>query len=65
MGIRMPRPKRVQLRSRDLRRAAKDVGQFGEQVGHLTSELRKAREEGDGSGASPIEVLLRGLTSRR
>lgn len=66
LGVKMPRPKRVQLRSRDLRKAARDVGTFGDQVGQLAGELRRTREEGDGgSHASPIEVLLRGLTTRR
>ena len=47
--------------------AAKEVGRFGENVGELTTELRRAREglaSGDGKQSSPIEVLLSSLTSR-
>jgi hypothetical protein len=44
MGVRMPQGKRVKIRSRDLRKAAKEVGSFGEQVGELTSELKRIRE---------------------
>jgi hypothetical protein len=68
LGVKLPKSKRVKLRSRDLSKAAKEVGRFGENVGELTTELRRAREglaSGDGKQSSPIEVLLSGLTSRR
>lgn len=68
LGIKLPKSKRVKLRSRDLSKAAKEVGRFGENVGELTTELRHAREGlagGDGKQSSPIEVLLSSLTSRR
>jgi hypothetical protein len=67
LGIKLPKSKRVKLRSRDFSKAAKEVGRFGENVGELTTELRRAREglaSGDGKQSSPIEVLLSGLTSR-
>lgn len=67
LGIKLPKSKRVKLRSRDLSKAAKEVGRFGENVGELTTELRRAREglaSGDGKQSSPIEVLLSSLTSR-
>lgn len=67
LGIKLPRSKRVKLRSRDFSKAAKEVGRFGENVGELTTELRRAREglaNGDGKQTSPIEVLLSSLTSR-
>jgi hypothetical protein len=67
LGVKLPRSKRVKLRSRDLSRAAREVGRFGENVGELTTELRRAREglaSGDGKQSSPIEVLLSSLTSR-
>lgn len=58
------RPK-VKIRSRDLAKAARDVGQFGMDVGELASELRRNRETADGGKhRSPIEVVLQGLTSR-
>jgi len=68
LGIKLPKSKRVKLRSRDLSKAAKQVGRFGENVGELTTELKRAREglaNGEGKQSSPIEVLLSGLTSRR
>jgi len=68
LGIKLPKSKRVKLRSRDFSKAAKEVGRFGENVGDLTTELRRAREGlagGDGKQSSPIEVLLSSLTSRR
>ena len=68
LGIKLPKSKRVKLRSRDFSKAAKEVGRFGENVGELTTELRRAREglaSGDGKQSSPIEVLLSSLTSRR
>jgi hypothetical protein len=67
LGIKLPKSKRVRLRSRDFSKAAKEVGRFGENVGELTTELRRAREglaSGDGKQSSPIEVLLSSLTSR-
>lgn len=68
LGVKLPKSRRVKLRSRDLSKAAKEVGRFGENVGELTTELRHAREglaSGDGKQSSPIEVLLSSLTSRR
>ena len=68
LGVKLPKSKRVKLSSRDLSKAAKQVGHFGENVGELTTELRRAREglaAGDGKQSSPIEVLLSSLTSRR
>lgn len=68
LGVKLPKSKRVKLSSRDFSKAAKEVGRFGENVGELTTELRRAREglaSGDGKQSSPIEVLLSSLTSRR
>jgi len=68
LGIKLPKTKRVKLRSKDLSKVAKEVGRFGENVGELTTELKQAREglvNGEGKHNSPIEVLLNGLTSRR
>lgn len=67
LGVKLPKSKRVKLRSRDFSKAAKEVGRFGENVGELTTELRRAREglaNGDSKQSSPIEVLLSSLTSR-
>lgn len=69
LGVSLPQPKRVQFKmdSGDLAKAAKQVGRFGENVGELTAELKRARQglAGDNKHSSPIEVLLRGLTARR
>jgi len=68
LGVKLPAPKRVNIRSKDLAKAAKEIGRFGENVGDLTAELKRAREglaEGNGHHSSPIEVLLKGLTNRR
>jgi hypothetical protein len=68
LGIKLPAPKRVKVRSKDLATAAKEVGRFGENVGDLTTELKRMREgiaNGNGNHSSPIEVVLRGLTNRR
>ena len=66
LGVRLPQPKRIQFRSKDLSKAAKRVGSFGDQVGELTSELRDIRHDlSDGKGNSPLEILLKGLTERR
>jgi hypothetical protein len=54
--------------TRDIAKAAKEVGSFGSQVGRLASELEAVRENGGGNGSrhrSPIEVVLEGLTARR
>lgn len=58
---------KVKLDSHDLAKAAKEVGQFGTDVGQLAAELRRARESAQTNGTkrrSPIEVVLQGLTSR-
>lgn len=68
LGMKMPQPKRVKLRSRDVARAAKEVGSFSQSVGELATELRHVREEsgnGRGKHRSPVEVVLDGLTARR
>jgi hypothetical protein len=55
----------VKVSSKDLASAAKDVGAFGAQLGHLATELQQARESGNGKHRSPLEVVLEGLTARR
>jgi len=55
----------VKVKSKDLASAARDVGTFGAQLGHLANELQQARESGNGKHRSPVEVVLEGLTARR
>lgn len=67
-GMRRPKVKigpRVKIDSHDLAKAAKEVGQFGVDVGQLASELRRNREQANGAKRrSPVEVVLEGLTHR-
>lgn len=68
LGLKMPQRKRVKIRSRDVAKAAKEVGAFSQQVGELATELRHVREETGNGGnkhRSPVEVVLDGLTARR
>lgn len=44
MGVPMPQGKRVKIHSKDLRKAAQEVGSFGQQVGELTGELQRIRK---------------------
>jgi hypothetical protein len=58
---------KVKIDSHDLAKAAKEVGQFGVDVGQLAAELRRNRESANANGTkrrSPIEVVLQGLTTR-
>lgn len=67
-GLAKALPKRPQIKvdSHDIAKAAKEVGKAGAQVGHLASELQRARETANGSKhRSPVEVVLDGLTHRR
>jgi hypothetical protein len=60
------RKPRIKLTSRDVAKAAKEVGNFSAQMGELATELQRARESTDnGRHRSPVEVVLQGLTSRR
>ncbi len=66
LGVKLPQPRRFQVHSQDLSKAAKEVGSFGDRVGDLTTELRSLRNGlADGPQNSPLEVLLKGLTARR
>jgi hypothetical protein len=69
LGLPMPTRSGTQAVSKDLAQVAKNVGDFGEGMGSLASEVRKVREGviGDDTAKrrSPIEVVLQGLTRRR
>lgn len=68
LGISLPKRKRVGISSRELAKAAKEVGRFGDNVGELGAELRRVRQglaSDDEKQNSPLEVLLKGLTTRR
>lgn len=61
----MTRRPKVKIKSGDIAKAAKEVGNFGAQVGQLADEMQRARESGNGRHRSPVEVVLQGLTARR
>jgi hypothetical protein len=64
--IKSMRKPMIKLTSRDVAKAAKEVGNFSAQVGELATELQRAREQtGNGRRRSPVEVVLQGLTARR
>jgi hypothetical protein len=69
LGISLPKRKRVRISSKDLAKAAKKVGHLGNNVGELSAELRRVRQglasDDDERQSSPLEVLLKGLTTRR
>lgn len=58
------RPK-VKIHSKDLAKAARSAGQLGMEVSEIAAELRRNREQTNGSNRrSPVEVVLDGLTHR-
>jgi hypothetical protein len=66
--VKITTPKRVKARgaTKDLRKAATEVGTAGRQVGDLVTEVRRVRTELErGQRRSPLEIVLEGLTSRR
>jgi HAMP domain-containing protein len=65
LGLKMPQGKRVKIRSRDVAKAAREVGALSQHVAELATELRRARENTNGGKRrSPVEVVLNGLTAR-
>ena len=65
--ITTPRRAKAKGATKDLRKAATEVGSAGRQVGDLVTEVRRVRTELErgGQGRSPLEIVLEGLTSRR
>lgn len=65
LGVGMPRDG-VHVKPRDFMRTARQVGRLTETAGHIAAEIRGASEESHRQPRlSPIEVVLRGLTTRR
>lgn len=65
LGLKMPQGKRIKIRSRDVAKAAREVGALSQHVAELATELRRARENTNGGKRrSPVEVVLNGLTAR-
>lgn len=65
LGKAVARRPKIKVTSKDVAKAAKEVGNFSAQVGELADELQRARETADGKHRSPVEVVLQGLTARR
>jgi hypothetical protein len=64
--INAPRRAKARGASKDLLKAAGEVGSAGRQVGEFVTEVQRVRTELDrGRRRSPIEVVLEGLTTRR
>jgi len=63
----MPRKPKVKIKSKDLAKAAKEVGKVSAQVGEIANGISRAQESSNGAGKhrSPVEVVLQGLTARR
>lgn len=63
----MPRKPKVKIKSKDLMKAAKEVGKVSAQVGEIASGIERAQASSNGNGKhrSPVEVVLQGLTARR
>jgi len=63
----MPRKPKVKINSKDLAKAAKQVGKVSAQVGEIADGIQRAQDSsnGDGKHRSPVEVVLQGLTARR
>lgn len=65
LGITLPRPKRLQLRSEDVAEAARNAAGLLEKVGRVAGEAGDVDGAARGRRSSPLEVLLQGLTARR
>jgi hypothetical protein len=63
----MPGKPKVKINSKDLAKAAKQVGKVSAQVGEIADGIQRAQDSsnGDGKHRSPVEVVLQGLTARR
>lgn len=63
----MPKKPKVKINSKDLAKAAKQVGKVSAQVGEIADGIQRAQGSSNGNGKhrSPIEVVLQGLTARR
>jgi len=64
----MPKKPKVKVNTKDLAKAAKQVGKVSAQVGEIADGIQRAQGSSNGDGSkhrSPIEVVLQGLTARR
>jgi hypothetical protein len=65
LGKAIARRPKVKVRSKDVAKAAKGVGNFSAQVSEIAGGLESAASGRNGKHRSPIEVVLQGLTARR
>jgi hypothetical protein len=64
----MPHKPKVKIKSKDLAKAAKEVGKVSAQVSEIANGISRAQDSsanGNGRHRSPVEVVLQGLTARR
>jgi hypothetical protein len=64
----MPHKPKVKIKSKDLAKAAKEVGKVSAQVSEIANGISRAQDSsanGNGKHRSPVEVVLQGLTARR
>jgi X-X-X-Leu-X-X-Gly heptad repeat protein len=61
----MPRRPKVKVKSKDVAKAAKGVGNFSAQVAEIADGIDTAASGRNGRHRSPVEVVLQGLTARR
>lgn len=61
----MPRRPKVKVKSKDVAKAAKGVGNFSAQVAEIADGIDSAASGRNGRHRSPVEVVLQGLTARR
>ena len=66
LKVKSPRGSKAKSASKDILKAAEEVGSAGRQVSNLLGEVDRVRAAIDRpKSRSPVEVLLEGLTSRR
>ena len=66
LKVKSPRGSKAKSASKDILKAAEEVGSAGRQVSNLLGEVDRVRAAIDRpKRRSPVEVLLEGLTSRR
>jgi hypothetical protein len=64
----MPHKPKVKIKSKDLAKAAKEVGKVSAQVSEIANGISRAQDSsanGNAKHRSPVEVVLQGLTARR
>jgi len=61
----IPRKPKIKVKSKDVAKAAKGIGNFSAQVSEIADGIDSAASGRNGKHRSPVEVVLQGLTARR